>query len=110
MRTYVGGQEALNAFEFGELAYGFGDPMPEDFRDLFVGEPAESTQQRAARMAVAREVLAELQEQSEEDEVSRLNARYAAQLSRVVPLRRRVSAPEGKVDAKSSVRGARKVA
>lgn len=86
MRTYIGDQEFVNAFEFQELAYGFADPTAEDFRELFVGRPDESPEQRAVRREVAREVLAELLEESEGSEVALLNAIYAAQLVSVVPL------------------------
>jgi hypothetical protein len=89
MRTYVGGQEAVNALEFTELAYGFefDIPMPEDFRDLFLGVPDETDEQRAVRLAAARDVLAELRESSDADEVSLLNTLYAEQLMSAVPLK-----------------------
>ncbi|MEU2506001.1 hypothetical protein ABZ621_14955 [Streptomyces sp. NPDC007863] len=91
MRTYVGGQEAVNALEFTELAYGFefDVPMPEDFRDLFLGVPDETDEQRAVRLAAARDVLAEMRESSDADEVSLLNTLYAEQLMDAVPLRNR---------------------
>jgi hypothetical protein len=93
MRTYVGDQEAVNAFEFEELAYGFDEPIPNDFRELFLlGAPGESDEECAARLTVAREVLAELQEEGETDLIARENARYAKALSSVVLLRNRVGA------------------
>lgn len=94
MRTYVGGQEAVTALEFAELAYGFevDVPMPEDFRELFLGAPDETGEQRAIRLAAARDVLADLRESSEADEVSLLNALYAEQLMNAVPLKSRVAA------------------
>ncbi|MFE5729297.1 hypothetical protein ACFQ7A_00055 [Streptomyces sp. NPDC056528] len=94
MRTYVGGQEAVNALEFVELAYGFefDVPMPEDFRELFLGASDETGEQRTVRLAAARDVLAELREASEADEVSLLNALYAEQLMNAVPLRSRDTA------------------
>ncbi|MFD5424816.1 hypothetical protein [Streptomyces sp. NPDC127084] len=95
MRTYVGGQEAVNAVEFVELAYGFefDIPMPEDFRELFLGMPDETPEQRAVRLAAAGDVLAELRESSDIDEVSVLNTLYAEQLMSVVQLRDGVTAP-----------------
>lgn len=94
MRTYVGGQEAVNIFEIAELAYGFEfEPAtPEDFRELFLGKPGESAEERAVRLAAAVDVLAELQELSDTDEVSTLNALYAEQLMSVVPLKNQVMA------------------
>ncbi|MEU7291755.1 hypothetical protein AB0A76_00900 [Streptomyces exfoliatus] len=91
MRTYVGGQEAVNALEFTELACGFefDVPMPEDFRQLFLGVPGESDEQRAVRLAAAGDVLEELRELSDTDEVASLNALYAEQLMRAVPLKKR---------------------
>ncbi|MDJ0461500.1 hypothetical protein [Streptomyces sp. H27-C3] len=91
MRTYVGDQEALNAFEVEELAYGFEDWEPQDFRELFLGQAGESAEQRAARLEVAREVLIELQELGETDEIAWLNALYAKQLSSTVLLRNKTS-------------------
>lgn len=81
MRTYIGDQEALNALEFQELACGFGGAAAEDFEELFHGHPGESAEERDARLAVARDVLAELHEQRHADEIALLNARYAARLS-----------------------------
>ncbi|MFE9254101.1 hypothetical protein [Streptomyces sp. NPDC006879] len=95
MRTYVGGQEAVNTLEFSELAYGFefDVPMPEDFRELFLGMPDETDEQQAVRLAAARDVLAELRESSDADEVSLLNTLYAEQLMSVVPLKNRAVKP-----------------
>lgn len=90
MRTYVGHQEALDAFEFAELAYGFDSPEP-DFPTLFRGALGESAEDRAARLDVARQVLVELLTEAgddPDDEVAWLNALYAAQLMDVVVLRR----------------------
>ncbi|MEU2155445.1 hypothetical protein ABZ532_10590 [Streptomyces sp. NPDC019396] len=91
MRTYVGGQEAVSVLELAELAYGFelDAPMPEDFRDLFLGVPDETDEQRAVRLAAARDVLAELRESSDADEVSTLNSLYAEQLLSAAPLKNR---------------------
>ncbi|MEO3839886.1 hypothetical protein [Streptomyces sp. B22F1] len=90
MRAYDGGQGSLDAFESEALALGFETTWAEDFRRLFLGPtaaeelagPVESTEERAARLAVADDVLAELQDQATGDEVARSNARYAARLSR----------------------------
>lgn len=90
MRIYVGDQECLNAFELEELAYGFQESTTETFRELFLGRPDETTEQCAARSAVAREVLTELLEQGDSDHLARENALYAAALSRVVQLRSNV--------------------
>ncbi|GHG60474.1 hypothetical protein [Streptomyces griseocarneus] len=76
MRTYVGHQEAVNDEDFEELAFGF----EEDFRELFLGLPGESAEDRVARVSAARDVLAELWEESGADEIALLNALYAAQL------------------------------
>ncbi|WP_254792835.1 hypothetical protein [Streptomyces sp. CC77] len=87
MRTYVGDQEAWDAFEFEEPACGF-DPLADAvFPALFAGVGGEATEASAARLDVAGEVLAELLAAAEEDEVAWLNALYAAQLMGVVPLR-----------------------
>lgn len=93
MRTSVCDQEAVSEAEFKEIANGFHGNCPEGFRELFLGLTGESADERAARRAVAREVLAELQEQSETDDIARLNALYAEQLSRVVLMRAKASAP-----------------
>ncbi|MFI9720757.1 hypothetical protein ACIHFE_14035 [Streptomyces sp. NPDC052396] len=77
MRTYVGAREAATPAEGQELTLGFG----EDFEELFAGRPDESAEERAARKAAARDILAELQEHSDADEIAFLNALYAAQLS-----------------------------
>ncbi|GAA4671762.1 hypothetical protein GCM10023347_27170 [Streptomyces chumphonensis] len=81
MRTFVAGQEAYNASEFTELALGID-------RELFVGVPGESHEERAARMDVAREALADLRERAESDEVAAWDALYAEALTRTVPMLR----------------------
>ncbi|WP_329456775.1 hypothetical protein [Streptomyces sp. NBC_01497] len=53
----------------------------DDFRELFLGTADESADDREVRLAVANEVLAELLEEGRDDEISFLNAVYAAQLS-----------------------------
>ncbi|MGW2256708.1 hypothetical protein ACWCXE_02325 [Streptomyces sp. NPDC001780] len=74
------------------------EPDPEDFRDLFLGEYGESAEQRAAREAAARDVLAELLIESGTDAFALMNAVYAVRLSTtVVPLRRPAgTAPAGR--------------
>ena len=74
MGTSVGRCESGDAFELAEL--------PGYFRDLFRGPPAghESDEQRAARMAVARDVLAELLEEGRSDGITMQDALYAVRL------------------------------
>jgi len=91
MRNYVGDQEAVTAFEFEELASGAELYGADDFQKLFLGEPGETLQQREMREEVAREVLADLFREGENDEVAWLDAVYAAQLLSIVPLRRLLS-------------------
>ncbi|WP_208106142.1 hypothetical protein [Streptomyces sp. GC420] len=86
MRTYVGDQEAANPSEFEELALGFEDPTPQFFQALFLGRPGESAADRAARLSVARDVLAELQERGASDDIARQDAEYARALSKLAPL------------------------
>ncbi|MDK1473278.1 hypothetical protein QNO07_07555 [Streptomyces sp. 549] len=81
MRTFVAGQEALDACEFAELALGID-------RELFLGVPGETRTERAARLDVARDVLADLRHQADADEVSGWDALYAEALARTVPLLR----------------------
>ncbi len=90
MRAEDGGQgTALDVFESEALRLGFETTWAEDFRRLFLGpaRPVESTEDRAARLAAADDVLAELQEGAG-DEVARSNARYAARLRRYARARR----------------------
>ena len=89
MKAFVGSQEALTASEFIELAYGL-DELPTGIdRELFIGVQGESHEERAARLDVAREVLADLRERGERDEIAACDARFAAALAQAVPLRRR---------------------
>ncbi|MBT2524714.1 hypothetical protein J7E91_04525 [Streptomyces sp. ISL-99] len=90
MRTYIGNHQALNATEFEELALGF-DTLPLGIdRDLFRGPlTPESPEERAARLDVAREVIADLAAQGEGgDEVAAWDALYADALTRTVPFLR----------------------
>ncbi|MFM9495495.1 hypothetical protein ACKI1Q_17975 [Streptomyces galilaeus] len=75
MKCIVAGHEAVTAAEFTELALGI-DP------ELFAGPAVRETDEdRAARLDVAREVLAELRESDPQ------TAAYAASLLRTSPLR-----------------------
>lgn len=90
MRTYIGNHQALNPIEFEELALGFDElPLGID-RDLFRGPlTPESPEDRAAREAVAREVIADLVALGEGgDEVAAWDALYADALTRTVPFLR----------------------
>ncbi|MFE7033515.1 hypothetical protein ACFU9Y_24670 [Streptomyces sp. NPDC057621] len=73
MKCIVAGHEAVTASEFAELALGI------DI-ELFTGLAAESDTERAARLDVAREVLAELRESDPQ------TAAYAQSLLRTSPL------------------------
>lgn len=61
------------------------DGYGEDFRELFggphCGGRAESDEDRAARLAAARDVLAELLHDATTDDLARENARYALRLA-----------------------------
>ncbi|MFI2301022.1 hypothetical protein ACH5AL_19530 [Actinacidiphila glaucinigra] len=81
MRTFIADQEALTAIEFTELALGFD-------RELFVGVPGETPEERAAREAVAHEALNEMRERGEHDEVAAWDALYAEALMSTLPLLR----------------------
>ncbi|MFE2091839.1 hypothetical protein [Streptomyces sp. NPDC059460] len=74
MKTIVAGHEAVTATEFAELALGID-------LELFTGSAAESAMDRAARLDVAHEVLAELRESDPE------TAAYAESLLRTLPLK-----------------------
>jgi hypothetical protein len=75
MKCIVAGHEAVTAAEFAELAFGID-------LELFAGPAvAESDEDRAARLDVAREVLAELREQDPQA------AAFAEFLLRTSPLK-----------------------
>ncbi|MFF2936714.1 hypothetical protein [Streptomyces mirabilis] len=74
MKCIVAGHEAVTAKEFAELAFGID-------LELFTGPAVESTEERAVRLAVAREVLAELRESDREA------AAYAESLLWTSPLK-----------------------
>ncbi|MFI6950745.1 hypothetical protein [Streptomyces sp. NPDC050422] len=73
MKTIVAGREPVTRTEFIELALGID-------LELFTGTATESPLDRAARLDVAKEVLAELRESNPE------TAAYAASLLRTLPL------------------------
>ncbi|MCX4513283.1 hypothetical protein OHA27_23785 [Streptomyces sp. NBC_01619] len=101
MRTYIGTQQIAGAAEFEELALGF-DELPAGIdRDLFRGPlTPETPQERAARLDVAREVIAELAAQGEGgDEVAAWDALYADALTRTVPFLRAARAAGRSVQA-----------
>lgn len=52
MKSFIGGQQAVNAVEFAELALG---TPPE----LWLGVEGESDEERAARLDAARDILTE---------------------------------------------------
>ncbi|MER7348856.1 hypothetical protein ABT390_26005 [Streptomyces aurantiacus] len=87
MKCIVAGHAAVTAAEFVELALGFAERSAGFDTELFTGEFGESEEGRAARLAVAREVLAELRE------VDPLAAAYARALLRASDLPRRASRP-----------------
>ncbi|MEU9947353.1 hypothetical protein [Streptomyces sp. NPDC047939] len=74
MKTIVAGREPVTATEFVELALGID-------LELFTGPAAESPMDRAARLDVAHEVLAELRESDPETAV------YAEFLLRTLSLK-----------------------
>ncbi|MFJ1613856.1 hypothetical protein ACIODT_10580 [Streptomyces sp. NPDC088251] len=76
MKYIVAGREPVTATEFVELALGID-------LELFTGPATESAMERAARLDVAHEVLAELRESDPEA------AAYAESLLRTLPLKRR---------------------
>ncbi|MGW1354348.1 hypothetical protein ACWCQE_34500 [Streptomyces sp. NPDC002409] len=76
MKTIVAGREPVTATEFTELALGID-------LELFTGPATETVMERAARLDVAREVLAELYESAPEV------AAYAESLLRTLPLKSR---------------------
>ncbi|MEW2076772.1 hypothetical protein AB0941_24555 [Streptomyces sp. NPDC013433] len=83
MRTYVGGHQAVSVNDFIELA--LGTPV-----ELWLGEEGETSEERAARLDAARDILADNPELP--DDVTRIAAEvieaYAPELFNVVPLTR----------------------
>ncbi|MFC9005364.1 hypothetical protein [Streptomyces microflavus] len=89
MKPIVAGREPVTATEFVELALGID-------LELFTGSPTESVMDRAARLDVAREVLADLWESDPE------TAAYAEGLMRALPLKQ--SHPTGRRARRAAVR------
>ncbi len=86
MKDFVAGHPVVTGFDLAELAFGFDElPMSLD-RELFLGVPGETREERAAREDVAREVLRELRERGADDPVSAWDAVYAEALMSAVPL------------------------
>ncbi|MYT20014.1 hypothetical protein GTW69_06885 [Streptomyces sp. SID7760] len=83
MRTFIGGQEAVSANDFIELA--LGTPV-----ELWLGVEGETEEERAARLDAARDILAE--NPNLPDDVSRIAAEvietYAPELFNVIPIGR----------------------
>lgn len=94
MKCIVAGHEAVTAKEFAELAFGID-------LELFIGPAVESAEERAVRLAVAREVLAELRESDREA------AAYAEALLRTSPLKdvRAAARRPRRTSARRAVRG-----
>ncbi|MFH8472034.1 hypothetical protein [Streptomyces sp. NPDC018000] len=81
MKNIVAGREPVTATEFTELALGID-------LELFTGPAVESAMERAARLDVAHEVLAELRESDPE------TAAYAESLLRTLPMK--TQRPDGR--------------
>ncbi|GGJ36589.1 hypothetical protein [Streptomyces brasiliensis] len=83
MRTYIGGHQAVSVKDFIELA--LGTPV-----ELWLGEEGETSEERAARLDAARDILADNPELP--DDVARIAAEvieaHAPELFNVVPLAR----------------------
>lgn len=80
MKCIVAGHTAVTAKEFAELALGLAEHAPGFDTELFTGTANESEDDRAARLAVAREVLVDLRQ------VDPVAAAYARALLRVSDL------------------------
>ncbi|NEA57974.1 hypothetical protein G3I60_28390 [Streptomyces sp. SID13666] len=86
MRSYIGNQHVIGNEEFEELALGID-------RDLFLGVQGESGEERAAREAAARDILADLMAKAEDgDEVDGWDALYAEALTHLVTFPRHSAA------------------
>lgn len=81
MCTYARRCESGGDFELSEAE------LPCHLRDLFLGPPGESGEQRAARLTAARDVLAEWLEEGEADDIARQDAMYAVRLGGAALLR-----------------------
>ncbi|MEV0527866.1 hypothetical protein AB0I66_31015 [Streptomyces sp. NPDC050439] len=105
MKCIVAGHVAVTAKEFAELALGLAERSAGIDVELFVGTAAESGPERAARLDVAHEVLAELREA---DPVA---AAYARELLRVSDLPKRAPRPRrSRQGRRSAVCGAQGLA
>ncbi|MEU5774286.1 hypothetical protein ABZ819_13495 [Streptomyces venezuelae] len=98
MRCIVAGHTAVTAKEFAELALGLAEHTAGFDTELFTGPATESEEERAARLAVARDVLADLRE------VDPVAAAYARALLRASDLPQR--APRFRRTRKTSARRA----
>jgi hypothetical protein len=98
MKDFIGAHEVLSTADLIELALGLDDPdvsapLAGIDMDLFRGPlSGESEPERAARLAAAGDVLADLFEQGASDEIAELDAAYAAALMHTTPLRSRTGA------------------
>ncbi|MET8740314.1 hypothetical protein [Streptomyces sp. NPDC004728] len=92
MKSIVAGREPVTATEFVELALGID-------LELFTGPAVESAMERAARLDVAHEVLAELRESDPEA------AAYAKSLLRTLPLKRQPSGRRPRRAVRRPVKG-----
>ncbi|WP_413757757.1 hypothetical protein [Streptomyces sp. MMBL 11-3] len=92
MRSYIGHHQVVTADECVELAYPFDEqPLGLDIELFRSPLRRESAKERRARLDVAREVLAELNELAEDgDEIAGWDALYADALTRTVPFLRSV--------------------
>ncbi|MFJ6696492.1 hypothetical protein ACIQM4_10515 [Streptomyces sp. NPDC091272] len=83
MRSYISGHQAVTSTDFVELA--LGTPV-----ELWLGAEGESEMERAARLAAARDILAD--NPGMPDDAIRIASRaieeHAAELFNVVPLTR----------------------
>ncbi|MFF8645032.1 hypothetical protein [Streptomyces sp. NPDC015345] len=96
MKCIVAGHTAVTAKEFAELALGFAEHAAGFDPELFTGMADETEQERAARLTVARDVIAELRE------VDPVAAAYAQALLKASDLPKQ--APRPRRARKASVR------
>ncbi|QEU92867.1 hypothetical protein [Streptomyces kanamyceticus] len=96
MKCIVAGHIAVTAKEFAELALGFAERAAGFDPELFTGTAEESAKDRAARLAVAREVVKELRE------VDPVAAAYAHALLKTSDLPKQ--APRSRRTRKASAR------
>ncbi|MBM7169248.1 hypothetical protein JQK87_12615 [Streptomyces sp. G44] len=87
MKCIAAGHTAVTAQEFAELALGLAEHAAGFDTELFTGTAEESEEDRVARLAVARDVLAELRE------VDPVAAAYARALLRASDLPKRAPRP-----------------